>query len=349
MNTGVGSIIRPPARTSKRKCGVRWLAALVIIYLATFLRVEEEGRYQNTLQTWIEKLQHHREAAHLRATVLINGVAEVSGRAFDRLFGKRLFSLRGVGVSICFSLASCLLTLDVISETKFAKGQHASFELWALLLFFIMLGIFPAVMNPREGEYGVTWIWVTVIFLTTVVPLMQFADFVLATYGKTPVALLLGFTILIFCLSFLTDVTYIALTRWMLRWVSDTRSLWKTIAIILANTLLAVLMLVPPVAIGVWILLRSAGRTAPTFIGAGLIMGVTLNTIDLLACSVFFLVLLAVLIHRLVWPFVERPVYAAARYGILNNKTLLWGVAGILLLAPRGASILKLVLSKLLG
>jgi hypothetical protein len=309
----------------------RWLAALVIIYLATFLRVEEEGRYQNTLQTWIDKLQHHREAAHLRATALMNGVAEVSGSAFDRLFGKRLFSLRGVGVSICLSIASCLLTLNLISETKLAKGQTASFQMWALLLMFIMLGIFPAVMNPREGEYGVIWIWVTVIFATTVVPFMQVADFVLATHGKTPVALLFGFTVLIFAFSFLTDVAYIALTRWMLRWVSDTKSLWKIIAIICANTFIAALMLVPPVAVGMWILLRSAGRTAPTLIGAGLTMGVILNTIDLLACSVFFLVLFGVLAHRLIWPVLERPVYAAARYGILSNKKLLWWIAGILI------------------
>jgi hypothetical protein len=67
-------------------------------------------------------------------------------------------------------------------------------------------------------------------------------------------------------------------------------------------------------------------------------MGTALNFVDIVACSVFLLLLLFILLHRLIWPVMERPVYACARYGVINKKTLLWFVGSGLILASNRCS-----------
>ena len=44
----------------------------------------------------------------------MQGVAKLATRSFDRLFGERLISLQAMGVSICYSIAACLLAVLAI-------------------------------------------------------------------------------------------------------------------------------------------------------------------------------------------------------------------------------------------
>jgi hypothetical protein len=62
---------------------------------------------------------------------------------------------------------------------------------------------------------------------------------------------------------------------------------------------------------------------------------------DLIACSVFFIAMLAVLVHHLMWPIVERHIYALQRYGLIRKKWLLLSIATTLWFGPKGIELVK--------
>jgi hypothetical protein len=68
--------------------------------------------------------------------------------------------------------------------------------------------------------------------------------------------------------------------------------------------------------------------------GAWALTTLLLNVGDFVACSVFFIVMLAVLAHRLVWPVLDRPMYALHRYGVIRKKKFLWAFAVALFVGP---------------
>ena len=58
------------------------------------------------------------------------------------------------------------------------------------------------------------------------------------------------------------------------------------------------------------------------------------NAIDVIACSVFLVLLIFLACHRLVWPLLHRPLYAVARYGVIKRKALLWAFGAVLVIGP---------------
>jgi hypothetical protein len=83
------------------------------------------------------------------------------------------------------------------------------------------------------------------------------------------------------------------------------------------------------------------------FIGEGLEQLANLNFVNALLCSVFFATAAWMLAHRLLWPMLERPVYALQRYGVIRKKALLWGVATALWFGPKGMEGVKYLAGKL--
>jgi hypothetical protein len=67
------------------------------------------------------------------------------------------------------------------------------------------------------------------------------------------------------------------------------------------------------------------------------------NALDLMVASVFFLFALLMLLHRIAWPVMERPVYALYRYKVFveQKKTVLF--VGLALLGFATNKSLKLI------
>jgi hypothetical protein len=142
--------------------------------------------------------------------------------------------------------------------------------------------------------------------------------------------------------SFASDFLYIAATRWMLSLVTRTEGTFKNILILTANTLLGVLLFAYPILLGVFLIWQLNFQA----MGIGLAGASTLNFIDLITCSVFFILAIIMIVHRLFWPIIERPLYSIQRYAI-EKKAWLWGVGGALLLHPPGlAGLFKWVFVK---
>ena len=311
------------------------------------MKENEEGQWQNRLEQWRDAVGRRKEIALSTSTAFTRGIAELASHFFDLLFGKRLFSIRGVGVSICYSLASVLLCLELLSLINPHKFGPILLQNWAWLLFFAVLGSIPSIINTEKESL---WVWGLSVFAVVVVPLFKLADLVHQKFGTARTAGMFLFLALMFALSFGSDILYIALTRWMLRKVSVQIRMPKMIGILLLNALLAVVLAAGPFLLGVIELIGAVKLNAPASVGAfgiGLMFGTVLNFVDIIACSVFLLLLAFMLLHRLLWPVLERPIYACARFGIIKEKKLLWALGVAFLFVPGHGESIWSILQKI--
>ena|SRR5579872_6758344 len=90
----------------------------LFIYAALLYEDEERaaGRAQSKLEELWIRLKDKQDASLSKGTSFLRIVATITGKGFDRLFGKRLLSLQFVVTSIYLSLASLLLSIAVLSR-----------------------------------------------------------------------------------------------------------------------------------------------------------------------------------------------------------------------------------------
>jgi hypothetical protein len=116
------------------------------------------------------------------------------------------------------------------------------------------------------------------------------------------------------------------------------------LGIVLLDCLLGIILFLGPLVMGGAVIAHVNNQGSPvSMIAAGIaITGPALNTIDLLACLLFFALMAIMLLHRLLWPILEGPIYMVQRFGLIKRK-------GWLLTAAVGLLFGKTILSVLLG
>lgn len=325
------------------------LSGLLLLYAAFFLYEDEQGNIQNRLEdSWI-KLSDLSRSALSHHTAFIRMVARSTAHILDRIFGQKLFSARFIGVSICLSFISIFSTalwypygfayhyvpLLLLIATYLALAIISSFisnqwliKFWlafviALTPFTIItLHIFP--LTP-EGSYDTTHIQFD----------LELATFLLPAY-------LTAIAIAVIC-----DMLFVALTRWILQWVSELNSSFKIIATLFLNSCLVVSFLIVPLyyqdafaryaigqypqaEVGFW-----SGWFGPGF-GMNLPelydLAFFSNFYTSLIATLFIVLIIIMLLHKLLWPIIERPVYALQEIGVARRKKVL-AALGIVLIA----------------
>jgi hypothetical protein len=308
---------------------LRWSLCVLILYAAVFVREDEEGAVQNRLEDWWLRLMYKRDAEISRAARFIQGVARLTNGGFDSVLGKRLWSLQAVGVSICFSLSSAFLTVLVMAHIPRFARSVPTLRLLPLVIFLFGLGLLPFL----AGRIWAFIVW-TLAILKVLFASSGFIWFAVHTFGYAPVVRGVAVLSMMLVISFGFDVLYISITRWMLRRMFQLRRLHELLEFMVLDVVLAAALVYGPMELTKLMAVKS--------LLAGMILGsavvVMFNFGDFIACSVFFIVMLTVLAHRLMWPILERPLYALHRYGVISNKTLLWSVGAALLVGPRGFS-----------
>src|SRR5271157_4236867 len=84
--------------------------SLFLIYL-TFLYEDEEGRIQDRIAEWWIRLDDVRTVSLSRAAAFMQGIAQITTKVMDYVFGTKTFSFRLLGTSFFFSIASLQLIL----------------------------------------------------------------------------------------------------------------------------------------------------------------------------------------------------------------------------------------------
>jgi hypothetical protein len=317
---------------------LRWSLGSLAFYAAAFVREDEEGAIQNLLEMWWIRLMYARDSALSGATTFMGGIARLANRGFDTIFGKRLLSLHAIGVSVWFSLA--VFSLFALFAVYFRRpvawptGWHA-FGAWVQvsvpLIVFTLLGVLPSLIGRAAF-----WVWaVCLVIFTSIVVLVMYR-----AVGSTSTLRGIGITFLGFAGSFASDVLYISVTRWMLRRTSEMKRLYEIIGIIVLDCLLAVVLVFLPAVLGGLLI----ELTSLPMVGSPFMLAVMFNLGDIVACSVFFVLMVLMLAHRLLWPILERPIYAVQRFGMIRRKALLWSIGGALWFGPKGVELAKYVI-----
>ena len=227
-----------------------WTLIATLLYVACFLREDEEGRLQDRLTVlWlqIDKIQN---AAIARHTAFLRVVAATTAELLDDIFGGRLFSWRAFGASACLSLSSLLFLHEFMQPpwvyhwwsfrlTTLAMNAHVFWPLdairWPLLT---LLGLLVAIALPAR--------WVKVSALPAVVA----AGFVLSTISlraDVPISLLwhapgaflnaTAFATVVLGGGIMCDFVFVALARKVLRYAQNAtpvRIIVSLIALLLA-------------------------------------------------------------------------------------------------------------------
>jgi len=311
----------------------------VFVYAALFLHKDEEGRIQNSVEEWWMGLRNKQNAARSWAPTFMREVARLTGQGFDLLFGRRLLSLRVVGVSFCLSIASFFLFGLLASALIHSPPVHLARNAFLYFLLFGALALTPAFLE-NDRLLRLLW-WITVVVVLLTIGKIGFA--VYAIRGGMATLLFVTYLLLVFGISFACDISFIALTRWILRRVSRIDHVHEILMTILCNLLILLILLVVPILIG--------ARVLHYWPGAGLAIAASfaLNSIDFVVGFAALTLALLLLLHRLVWTMVERPLYAIQRFAPIKNKRLLWrtGIALVVLPTHTGLGLLRSLWEKL--
>ena len=302
------------------------MGGLLSLYAAAFLYEDEYGRIQSKLEEWWIRLSDKQSLAISRHAAFMRELAKLETQLLDGLFGDRLLSLRAIGVSQCLSVASMGLAVLVAyalsilyhrsSSSLFEKpGTVASAAV--VIGIFLVLGTLPGLF--RNGP--LPRLWYASVILLVWIPVIG-----MALLGVTQrLAATLSFALVA---SFGCDVMFIALTRWALRKASAMERFYQIVVIILVNCLLSLLLLVGPLLIMFPqpATLDPFGQTpVPAYyLVAGLVAA--LNEIDVLVALIFIFLALLMLLHRLFWPIINRPLYSLQAIGIARRRKVFYTV-----------------------
>jgi|ERR1700674_3786557 len=311
----------------------------ILICAGLFLYEDEEGQFQNKVEQWWIGLSDVQKASRSKVASFVQEVARLTGEGFDRLFGQSLFSLRIVPISIYLSFASCLLVIFIMLPRLNHPATATRRGALSFIVLFLALALVPAIFKNR-GVLAIWWAIIPAILLS----MSGFLVFVFKTRGPRPLFYGIGLVVLIFISSLFCDLIYIALTRYILRRISRIDRIPEILLMIFLNVLGLALPVLGPIYTGAVIFKHFPQA------GASVVVSLLLNFIDFLACFAAFALACLLLVHRIFWPLVQRPLYAVYRFApIKEEKKWLVRVGTTLLLLPYHFSLeaLRKVLEKL--
>ncbi|HMD83564.1 MAG TPA: hypothetical protein VKO18_02545 [Terriglobia bacterium] len=314
------------------------LLGLMFIFAALFLYEDEERRIQSKVEEWWIKLSDKQSASRSQDAAFMQEVAKLTGRGFDRLLGKRLLSLRFVFISICFSIASVFLLGSIIYTFRKPPAGESAQGSFLSFLIILAFALVPAFTDSKI-LLGIWWL-IILVNLIQIVPLLLFF---FRTYGGGVAARSVGYVVLALAISLSCDLSYIAITRWILRRISKIDRVYEIVLQILLNLLILALLIWLPMIVGEKVAKFSLW-------GGGTVwVSIELNLIDSIAGFAGLILAFVLLLHHLLWPMIQRPLYAICRFAPLKNKRLLWTIGLSLIFLPTHITIelLKSLLHKL--
>ena len=126
--------------------------------------------------------------------------------------------------------------------------------------------------------------------------------------------------------SVLADICFIAFFRWVLGKIAASRSTGPIILCLIAVTVITALLIGPAVTF-----LLTPRREMESWVFVLVYISLT-NVVDAACLLLLALVMLLLLAHRLCWPLIKRPIYAANRKQFIKNSKLLGALGAMLLL-----------------
>jgi hypothetical protein len=313
------------------------VAGTVCLYLAFFLHEEEEGRLSNRLaEIWI-RVDDLQKRSKSKVAAFLSIMSQTALSLLDRMFGERSLSLRALRACVIFSFASTFLCLGGISFFATLLELAPSFVgavgiLLAIIgLMFFAVGLVSTLVRNRAVSV-LSYIVAAILVGAT------FAYLLSIGFGVAEVVLIIVCSVTI-------DLLFLRFLRWLLRAVIVSEHAIFIVAG-LAISLIAALFINPmyvslylnnlhranmgnlsgpieirpfPQQTGLAALHHSSWNARS--IDMAIIFST--NTLDAACALLIFVVMAVALLHLLVWPLLQRPLYAAQRRSIFTNTKAL--------------------------
>lgn len=263
-----------------------FLGGLLFVYMGLFLREDEEGKIQNSLEELWIKIDDRQRQSVTRNAVFMSEAARIASIALDKIFGTRLLSLRALIVSMNYSIASWAFWSGV----------------WVFGPVFVLLGILPSLSKKR-------WLLILCSLPVLAVTFLAILAKLAHLEAETDFApLMLGFTA-----NALSSFLFIALNRAALKWAANETNALRIASVLLLNLLLVLLLIGP--ALLDW---HDQWKYPSTlwFLAAVAAANFVTCAVGLLGV----LLMAGLLAHRLMWPVLSRPVYSVARRGLIKQS-----------------------------
>ncbi|MEM7474249.1 MAG: hypothetical protein AAF483_04595 [Planctomycetota bacterium] len=331
-----------------------------LLYISIFLYDDEHGKIQNSLEDWWLRLQDYGDASVGRHIAFSQLLADSLGTRLAKWFGERMCSIRAFAVSSAYSMAALgavifllmlYLFLNQYADRSVAPVAYFAFPaaivypgamlaalVWCILFLRLLRN---CTENPRYCQ-------LTLVVTLSAPPIWFFSVWCWYLFVEPPpptfsLAVRMLLTTAAVLTSVLTDWLLLSTTRFCLRACTGFKSVTMMLVSIGLNIALAVLCVVLPAMIFVGqvdILVGLRGLVDTTELAERLRQPIAffgalcvLNSTILAPTLLFALAALTLLLHRMLWRLISRPLYLVAEMGVAKRRKACFSVA-VALLVP---------------
>jgi hypothetical protein len=330
----------------------QWLGTLVglaLLYMAVFLYDSETGNARNRLVDWWVSVGEARERAVASHEAFAWRMNVTMVGAIHRLWGQRLVSARAAWVSLTLSASALLFSMIVVLSTlytttlqfdpnpdgtsafsiRFDRASDVSVQRWlgafSMPGKFLVLAIAPALR--WSGWRRIMVYSALVLYCSTALDLFRTSLSGILFEKQWHTATTICLPILF---GALWNLAFVAIFIGAVRRYADPAKAWNATMIIFAASAVGLLLTLLPLK------LAAAFKLHQFNISIALFTSLLSNVFNLLMLVGYFASMALLLLHRLLWSFVERPIYAL--YRVLPNRKALATVGLTCLGASTGAA-----------
>ena len=289
------------------------ILGVILVSLYLCLYEDENKNLQDLLERWWVQVGDLKKLGLSKHTAFIRVIATKVDIGLDRLLGRRIISVRVLGISAAYSLASLGLffwSMRLVSESN---GLFSIGPLVASLSAFIS-GTIPLFVRNAK----LVWLWSAPLILVGLL-LLLLLD------GKQRVYLVVA---VLLCSTFLVA------TKRTFTWISRAGSFRMVIGMLLLTWMPLLISLALYCSMRTWHVWRLGNVLESLFPFA--ICAFVINLIPTIFSLVFLILALMVIVHAFLWEYVQRLIYFLQELGIDKRRTvclklgcLLLGVSGL--------------------
>ena len=309
-------------------------SGVILLYLVAFAYEDEEGVIQDKFEeTWI-KISDMETSFDEKAWELLRKAYSILDEYLNNLFGRTFVSRKFIEVSNFLSLGFTAITVSLFAlylfrQKSFLLSFMRDFPMSLFLipfLFFFIVGISFIKRAIRYRPWKLRyWFYLFILFSYPGFNALISKDF---RFAIGAILWLPGLIIL----SLSSDALFTMATRWIAKISKDTKHSGILILSVLANSLIAVLLSIIPLYLAFnvdWIdeiNMKAAFFYLPCA-----------NIPSILASSAVIVLCFVIIVGRISWSSISRPLYALQRYRIIEKKKILFFIKGSSLLLTFGA------------
>jgi len=292
---------------------------------------EEEQSIGRTLRRWSDNLRARQTAALSRHTAFMQGVADLVARGFDSLFGEKLISARAFLISVHLSCLSIILVATILAGHFLRLSDAVPPALMVLALAGLLYWLVRHKEFPRHPLSAVELVVCTGLMMGCIhVGYRFFRQSPLLSLESAALDSILPICGVLAAIA--SDFIFIAVTRRVLRLCSEVNNSAGIAALLAINWAASLLLVALP--------FRFSGATSIDQVLPRILeyysvpwfeiwpfVGLS-NILDVFVASSVFVLGLILLVHRLLWPIVNRPFYAfATRTEFRRGLLFIFGIA----------------------